>query len=131
MLYTELSIKTNAAECMLDITSKIQNIIENAEIINGICLVSSLHTTAGITINENADVDVQHDILISLNQIVKNLSEFKHCEGNSTSHVKTILVGNSVQLPITNGCLKLGRWQAIYFCEFDGPKIRNVSISIT
>ncbi|MGB7566812.1 MAG: secondary thiamine-phosphate synthase enzyme YjbQ, partial [Chitinivibrionales bacterium] len=97
---------------------------------HGICLVSSLHTTGAITINENADPDVERDFFWKLSQLVPQESAYRHSEGNSDSHVKTSLVGTSVQVPVQNGRVVLGTWQSIYFCEFDGPRSRRVSVTV-
>jgi secondary thiamine-phosphate synthase enzyme len=87
------------------------------------------HTTAAVTINENADPDVKHDMLLKLSQMIpKDQAGYKHAEGNSDSHVKTALVGNNVTVLIENGRLQLGQWQGIYFCEFDGPRERQMYI---
>lgn len=124
-----INIQTNSNEEIVDITQKVNSIISETKINDGICVIYSPHTTAGITINENCDPDVKHDILLSLNNIVKEL-DFKHMEGNSSSHVKTSLMGKSQTLIIENNKLVLGTWDGIYFCEFDGPRSRKVFIKI-
>lgn len=124
-----IKISTNSKEEIVDITSKIQDLIIASKIKIGMCVIYSPHTTAGITINENYDPDVKHDILLSLNNIVKELN-FKHAEGNSSSHMKTSLIGKSQMLIIENGELLLGTWDGIYFCEFDGPRSRQVYVKI-
>lgn len=122
-----LKINTPSKEAMIDITEEIKNAIKSSGIKNGVCTVFVPHTTAGVTINENADPDVKDDIIKGLDEIIPNI-RFKHMEGNSDAHIKSILVGNSVNLVIENGEIQLGTWQGIYFCEFDGPRNRKVYI---
>lgn len=109
-----LELKTNKKNQIIDITSLIQN---NIKINSGLITIYCPHTTAAVTINESADPDVKSDILLSLNDIVKELN-FKHSEGNSSSHVKSSIIGKSVHLIVENSQLQLGTWDAIYFCEF-------------
>jgi len=125
-----INVTTSAREQLIDITRKIQSAVHDSKIENGVCFVHIAHTTAGLTINENADPDVLHDILLSLDDIVKEQREFRHGEGNSTAHVKSSLMGNSVSAPIKNGKLLLGTWQGIYFCEFDGPRNRCAWVTV-
>ncbi|MBA7712714.1 hypothetical protein ES703_121703 [subsurface metagenome] len=106
-----------------------QEIIRQADIQEGICIVYVPHTTAGITINESADPAVPTDILAKLDKLVPQFGDYRHAEGNSDGHIKTLLTGNSVTIPIVNG-LALGRWQAVFFCEYDGPRNRKVQITI-
>lgn len=121
----QINVSTSKNNQLIDITADVQAEVNKSDISDGICFVHVAHTTAGVTINENADPDVVHDILLSLDDIVKNSLAFKHLEGNSTAHVKSSLIGNSVSVPIKNGKLQLGTWQGIYFCEFDGPRNRK------
>ncbi|MEG6584649.1 secondary thiamine-phosphate synthase enzyme YjbQ [Dendrosporobacter sp. 1207_IL3150] len=114
---------------LLDITKKVSVIAAECKILNGMCQVFVPHTTAGITINENADPDVIDDMLAAFEEMVPKL-RYLHSEGNSAAHVKASLVGASVTVPIVNGKLYLGTWQGIYFCEFDGPRQRSVCINI-
>ncbi len=130
ILYKELSIKTNQRTHWFDITSKVQHILSESDINNGIVTVSSLHTTAGLTINENADPDVERDFFWKLNQLIPRDPLYKHQEGNSDSHLKASLVGLSVQVPVRNNECVLGTWQSIYFCEFDGPRSRKVGVTL-
>lgn len=126
-----ISIRTTKRCQMLDITAHVQQAVEKAGIQEGYALVFCPHTTAGITINENADPDVPHDILATLERLIpKNNPDYRHCEGNSDAHVKSSLVGASEQILVQNGRLCLGTWQAVFFCEFDGPRTRNVYIQI-
>ncbi len=122
----KLTLQTNQACEWINITLQIEKLIPSEQITRGLCLIYSPHTTAGITINENADPDVKADSNTFLNQLIPKLNSFRHMEGNSDAHIKTSLVGNSVQVIIENGKLQLGTWQGIYFCEFDGPRIREV-----
>ncbi len=115
---------------MVDITSRISTAIEPAAISEGICLVYSPHTTCGVTVNEGWDPDVQEDVLRHLRELVPRSAAFIHAEGNSDAHLKTILVGVSVTLPVSGGRLQLGRWQRVFLCEFDGPRHRHLWISL-
>lgn len=127
--YEELSIQTHQRALWIDITSEVQRIISGSNVKNGVVTVSSLHTTAGLTINENADPNVGRDFFWKLNQLIPRDPSYHHTEGNSDSHLKASLVGLSVQVPIRNGKCTLGTWQSIYFCEFDGPRSRRVSVT--
>ena len=125
----ELSTHQNAE--FVDITTQVQKKISQSEISDGICVVFVPHTTAGITINENADPDVVKDILMMLDKkIPMRDSDYKHSEGNSAAHIKASLIGSSVSVIIENGKLQLGTWQGIYFCEFDGPRKREIWIKV-
>lgn len=125
----EFEISTRVKEEFIDLTSKIRKVIEDSGIQSGLCTVYIPHTTAGITINENADPSVQSDILNTLKTMVPDTLPYTHMEGNSPAHVKASLMGSSAQIIINNGGLALGTWQGIYFCEFDGPRRRKVYIS--
>ncbi|MBD3319852.1 MAG: YjbQ family protein [Chitinivibrionales bacterium] len=127
--HTEISISTQQRNQMKDITAQAERAMKESGIANGICVVSSMHTTAGITINENADPAVVHDILWKTGSLVPVDTSFQHREGNSDSHIKTSLVGLSVHIPVKNGKLILGTWQSVYFCEFDGPRSRRATIT--
>lgn len=123
------TIQTRHRSQMIDLTDAIAKLIRDHNIASGIVVVHVPHTTAGITIQENADPDVQHDLLQKLQTLVpKSESYYQHAEGNSDSHLKTAMVGNSVTLLIEDGDLVLGRWQAVYFCEFDGPRTRSYQV---
>lgn len=130
VFHAEIPLKTTSRTHWLDITSQIEALLRKSLIQNGICLISSQHTTAGLTINENADPDVQRDFFWKLNNVFPQDASFAHNEGNSDSHIKASLIGFSVQVPVINRELKLGTWQSIYFCEFDGPRNRTITISI-
>ncbi|MBU2530290.1 MAG: secondary thiamine-phosphate synthase enzyme YjbQ [Elusimicrobia bacterium] len=125
-----LSFKTNTEE-LLDITAKISDIVKKSNIENGICYVYVPHTTCGLAINENADPSVKSDILGELREMVNENYPYRHAEGNSTAHIKSILTGNSLNIFIENNNLKLGTWQGIFLCEFDGHRNREVWIKLT
>ncbi len=124
----KFSIRTGTRDGLFDITDKVEALVPPA-MKEGICMVFCEHTTAALTINENADPDVKTDIRSTLDRLIPfNQPEFRHVEGNSAAHLKSSLIGCSVTVPIKNGKLYLGRWQGIYFCEFDGPRQRTVSV---
>ncbi|MDD4357156.1 MAG: secondary thiamine-phosphate synthase enzyme YjbQ [Smithellaceae bacterium] len=124
----EISLQTRSRLEMIDITAAVQKAAREAKIDSGIGLVYTPHTTAAITINENADPDVPRDILAALDRAVPLSSNYRHAEGNSAAHVKSSLVGASEMVMIENGSPVLGTWQSIFFCEFDGPRSRKVII---
>ena len=129
-LHTE-SIKTSSRSQMIDVTDRVQRLVASAQIDDGMAIVFVPHTTAAVTINENADPDVKSDMLKKLETLVPTHEPYyRHGEGNSDSHVKTSLVGNSAMVLIENGQLVLGTWQGIYFCEFDGPRTREMHVKI-
>ena len=116
---------------MVDITDKVASFVAKSGIRDGQILVFCPHTTAAITINENADPSVVHDILLTLEELIpQNRRGYRHSEGNSDAHVKSSLVGASETLIVKNGRLVLGTWQGIYFCEFDGPRARQVHVEV-
>ena len=125
-----LKVKTNSRSELIDITKQIQSVISSSEVKRGICQVYIPHTTAGVTINENADPDVKVDIIRTLEQTIPWQNNYSHIEGNSAAHIKASIMGFSVTIPIESGKLLLGTWQCIYFCEFDGPRSRNVIVSL-
>ena len=126
----DISVQTHSRTEMTDITAAVQNLVLEEKIESGICLVYTPHTTAAITINENADPDVPRDILAALDRAVPLSANYRHAEGNSAAHVKSSLVGASELVMIENGRLVLGTWQSIFFCEFDGPRTRKVMIKV-
>ena len=127
---TQIDVKTHAKNELIDITSSVNNTVINSGVKNGFCLIYVPHTTAGITINENADPSVKSDILMSLRDIVPDTLAYSHMEGNSPGHVKSSLVGCSANVLINDGGLVLGTWQGIFFCEFDGPRNRKVFVKV-
>lgn len=131
MILKEIKISTSKRNEMINITQQISDFISENSITDGILTLFVPHTTAAVTINENADPSVKHDILFSLSQISPIYKEFEHLEGNSDAHVKASLIGNSEQIIVYKGKLINGIWQGIYFCEFDGPRNRTLVISFS
>ncbi|CAN5225499.1 secondary thiamine-phosphate synthase enzyme YjbQ [soil metagenome] len=128
--HTELAVGTGAAEETRDITAEVSEAVRSSAVRDGICLIAVAHTTAGLFVNENADPDVQRDLLGALRRIVPDRADYRHAEGNSPAHIKAVLTGNEVALPVRSGALVLGRWQGIFFAEFDGPRTRTVSVTV-
>ena len=126
VIVEEFSVRTHSRTELIDITREVQEALARLGVGNGLCTVFVPHTTAGVTINENADPDVQADMLKELNKAIPFDDEYRHVEGNSAAHIKATLTGSSVQAPVEGGKLQLGTWQGIYFCEFDGPRNRRV-----
>jgi secondary thiamine-phosphate synthase enzyme len=126
----EIHLQTNSRIEMIDITASVQAVIDSEKISKGLCIIFSPHTTAAITVNENADPDVPRDIIVALDRVVPLSANYRHAEGNSAAHVKSSLVGASELVIIEKGRLVLGTWQSILFCEFDGPRSRKILISI-
>ncbi|WP_070000481.1 secondary thiamine-phosphate synthase enzyme YjbQ [Cellulosilyticum sp. I15G10I2] len=129
MIHT-LNISTPKRDAMLDITHMVQQYVDKTNLQDGYCIIYVPHTTAGLTINENADPDVQRDMLYALDKAYPRQADYRHFEGNSAAHIKASTVGFQQTVLINAGKLLLGRWQGIYFCEFDGPRQRQVFISI-
>jgi secondary thiamine-phosphate synthase enzyme len=131
IIQQQFGVSTKSRSQMIDITDRVQSVVSETGISDGDVIVYCPHTTAAITINENADPDVQHDILLTLAEILpQRRSGYMHSEGNSDAHCKSSLVGCSTQVIIHNGELQLGTWQAVFFCEFDGPRSRNVIVQV-
>lgn len=124
-----LDVRSRNRQEFIPLTSELQRAIEANGWMEGALLVFNPHTTAGLTINEGADPDVKRDMLVALARLVPERGDYHHAEGNSDAHLKASLMGSSVTLPVVNGRLKLGTWQAIYFCEFDGPRSRQVQLT--
>lgn len=124
----QFSLQTTP-EGFVDITRKVAEIVRRSQVRQGICQVFVPHTTAGVTINENADPDVIDDLLSALNTMAPAL-RYRHGEGNSPAHLKSLLTGSSVLVPVEEGALKLGTWQGIYFCEYDGPRQRRIQVQV-
>ncbi|HOM72534.1 MAG TPA: secondary thiamine-phosphate synthase enzyme YjbQ [Armatimonadota bacterium] len=120
------SVKTNQRAEFVDITGQVQQAVQELGIADGVVTVFVPHTTAGVTINENADPSVVRDILAALNKLVPRDAGYTHTEGNADAHIKASMMGFSVQVIVDDGRLALGTWQGIYFCEFDGPRSRKV-----
>jgi secondary thiamine-phosphate synthase enzyme len=125
-----LSVETSRKRDFVDVTARVQDVVHASRVADGICLVYSPHTTAGVTLNENADPDVVSDLLGAFDDLLGDEARFRHAEGNSGGHALTSLVGPSVALPIQDGRLSLGQWQAIYLCEFDGPRRRTLQVQV-
>ena len=130
MIFNQLNIKSPKREILLDISNDINDLVNKSGIREGICRVFVPHTTAGITINENMDPAVKQDIITFLTKIIPKSDEFTHLEGNSDAHIKTSLIGNSVNVLIHEGKLVLGTWQGIMLTEFDGPRNRKIYVQI-
>lgn len=126
----ELSVKTRTRIEFVDITEQIAALISEHDFHTGICLVYVPHTTAAVTINENADPSVVRDIIDTLNRLIPRDWQYRHSEGNSDSHIKASLVGSSLSLIVEQNKLQLGTWQGIYFCEFDGPRNRRCFVKL-
>jgi secondary thiamine-phosphate synthase enzyme len=122
----ELTVTTKSSTELIDITPQVQRAVSAAGIAAGVCTVFVPHTTAGITINENADPAVIEDLLKELNKVIPLRDSYRHQEGNSAAHIKASLLGSSVQVIINDGKLQLGTWQSVFVCEFDGPRTRTV-----
>ena len=128
---SKLLVKTRSQVDFVDIDAVVKDAVATQGITEGVCHVYVPHTTAGITINENADPDVKRDIIAELNKIVPFDDGYRHVEGNSAAHIKASIVGFSVSVPIQSGRLQLGTWQSIYLCEFDGPRNRSVLVTVS
>lgn len=128
--HAELRLRTARSIQTVDITDRVADAVNASGIATGICVVSSTHTTAGIFVNENADPDVQHDLIASLARIVPDDAGYRHAEGNSPAHLKAILTGAESTVPVAGGRLALGRWQGVFFAEFDGPRDRVIRVAV-
>lgn len=125
-----IDIRTSQRCEFVDITGRIEKVIKELRISKGVCHIFAPHTTAGLTINENADPSVKKDIINTLNALVPRHGKYAHSEGNSDAHIKSSILGNEKAVFIENGRLKLGTWQGIFFCEFDGPRKREVWVEV-
>jgi len=125
-----LDIRTNKRNELVDITHGIRRLVRESGVKGGICVIFCPHTTAGLTVNENADPSVRIDISEHLSSLVPENKNYKHLEGNADSHIKSVMVGQSLSLIIENGDIVLGTWQGVFFCEFDGPRNRYVLVKI-
>ena len=128
-MYT-IEVATRSRTQFLEITDRIRDLVGKARFLNGAVMLYIPHTTAGCTINENADPDVVRDMTMFIDKLVPNAPEFRHAEGNSDSHLKASFFGSSLFVPVENGKLALGRWQGVYFCEFDGPRKRQAIVTM-
>ena len=129
-MLTKLSVNTSKHTQMLNITDMIQRCVEDSGVRSGVCTVFIPHTTAAVTINENADPDVVRDFTMEINKLVPWEDGCQHMEGNSAAHLKASMIGFSEQIIIEDGRLVLGTWQGVYFCEYDGPRRRSVYVKL-
>jgi len=130
MLYRE-TLRTSRRDEMIDITRQVSTLVQKSGVAAGLAVVYCPHTTGGITIQENADPDVRHDVILRLDEVYPwKHPGYRHAEGNTASHLKAMTVGSSQTVIIEDGKLLLGRWQGIYFCEFDGPRSREYVVKV-
>ena len=129
-MLTKLTVDTSKHTQMLNITDMIQKAVEDSGVRSGVCTVFIPHTTAAVTINENADPDVVRDFTMEINKLVPWEDGYRHMEGNSAAHLKASMIGFSEQIIIEDGRLVLGTWQGVYFCEYDGPRRRSVYVKL-
>jgi secondary thiamine-phosphate synthase enzyme len=125
-----LVVRSGKRADAIEITDRVQHVVRESGIETGLCQVYVPHTTAGVFINENADPDALSDILSTLEALVPWENGYRHAEGNAAAHIKATLVGTSLTVPVRNGRLGLGRWQGIYFADFDGPRERHVQVTV-
>jgi secondary thiamine-phosphate synthase enzyme len=129
MLLT-LSVKTGSRTELLDMTSRVQEVVRQSGVSEGVCHLFVPHTTAAVTINENADPTVKADILMVLNKVISDREPYRHSEGNSPAHIKASLFGPQLTILVSQGRLVLGTWQGVFFCEFDGPRSRKLHVKV-
>jgi len=130
MSYQEINVRTRSRTELVDITGPLVRLLRESMVTDGLMVIFVPHTTAAVTINENADPSVQQDILTDLNRLIPLKGSYRHTEGNSDAHIKSTLLGASQTIFIQEGKLALGTWQGVYFCEFDGPRSRKVWVKI-
>ena len=123
-----INVKSKSRNEFIDITEMVQDAVKDSGVKNGICYLYVPHTTAGITINEGADPSVKRDILNALSRLIPHEMNYAHREGNADAHIKSTIVGSSVNVIIDDGKITLGTWQSIFFCDFDGPRHRRIAI---
>ena len=128
--HEKLALSTDKRETTIDVTSRVRTAVTRSKVREGICVVNVAHTTAAVFVNENADPDVQRDLLHQLADVVPKDGDYRHAEGNSPAHIKAVLVGNDVTLSVHEGELVLGTWQGVYFAEFDGPRERSATVTV-
>jgi secondary thiamine-phosphate synthase enzyme len=126
----QLNVRTSSRVELVDITSQVERVVSESQIKSGICTVYVPHTTAAVTINENADPSVKSDIIAELNKVIPFDDNYSHLEGNAAAHIKSSLVGASETIMVEGASLVLGTWQGIFFCEFDGPRSRKVVVKL-
>ena len=130
MATDELTVRTRTHTELVDVTAAVAERVRASGVREGTCLVFSPHTTAGVVINENADPGVLHDLIATLDRLVPWEHEYRHVEDNAAAHIKATLVGTAQTIPVRDGRLALGRWQAIFFAEFDGPRERRIRVTV-
>ena len=126
----KIKVETTGPREVVDVTASVSRVLREIGVMSGVCHLFVPHTTAGITINENTDPNVRHDLLQALERTVPAAAHYLHAEGNSAAHILATLMGSSAMTFVENGKLELGAWQAIYLCEFDGPRTRTVLIRV-
>ncbi|MBN1486679.1 MAG: YjbQ family protein [Anaerolineae bacterium] len=129
-MFVQIEVQTRYKVDIIDITAHIQAAIDNQEVKEGICFTFCPHTTAGIVLNENWDIDVEKDIAMALQHVIPDTLPYRHGEGNSPAHIKSVLTGSDHFIFIESGKLKLGKWQGIFLAEFDGPRRRNIWVKL-
>ncbi|MGO9061931.1 MAG: secondary thiamine-phosphate synthase enzyme YjbQ [Candidatus Binataceae bacterium] len=127
----EFEVTTEKQAQLVDVTSQVNDAVRRSGVQNGMCNVFVPHTTAAVIICENADPDVVHDVLLQLTKLVPRQGGYRHGEGNAQAHILSVILGSSLNVPVTGGQLRLGRWQGVMFAEFDGPRRRKVVVSVT
>ena len=125
-----LTVRSREHDDVIDVTDQVAQVVSESGVTTGLCHVYLPHTTAGVFINENADPDVKADVVARLEALVPWDNHYRHAEGNAAAHIKSTLIGTSQTIPVRNGRLALGRWQAIYFAEFDGPRERHFEVTV-
>jgi secondary thiamine-phosphate synthase enzyme len=125
-----MRIETQHKSETIDITDRVAEKVSEAGIRDGVCVVTVAHTTAGVFVNENADPNVQRDLLTTLDRLIPDQGDYRHAEGNGPAHIKSVLVGGDITVVVRDGGLALGRWQGIYFAEFDGPRTRSATVTV-
>lgn len=130
MITQEIQIKTKTRNDLVDITTQVEKVVKESGVAEGICVLAVPHTTAAVTVNENADPSVKADIIAKLSELAPAGDHYHHIEGNADAHIKAVLVGPSETLLVRGGRLSLGTWQGVFFCEFDGPRTRKVIIRV-
>ena len=125
-----IAIRTTEKLSTVAITDKVRAVVSRSKVRAGICVVAVLHTTAGVFVNENADPDVQRDLISHLGKLVPRDEDFRHAEGNADAHIKSVLTGNDVTLPVHDGEPSLGTWQGIYLADYDGPRERHATVTV-
>ena len=127
---TSIDVTTHVRTELVDITEEVRDAVAKSKVSSGMCFVYVPHTTAGVTVNESCDSDVARDITAAFSKLVPHRADYAHSEGNSDAHIKAAMVGSCQAIPVEEGRLALGRWQGVFFCEFDGPRQRRVQVQV-